>query len=344
MILAPAGETCGASHKLLFLLEDCVLDSKRRELRRGPVLLPIEPQVFDLLEYLVRNRDRVVSKDDLLASVWGGRIVSDSTLASRINAARRAIGDTGEQQQLIRTIIGKGVRFVGKAREQQDNDQWAAPPLVPRLSIVVLPFSNFSNDPELEHFADGITDDLTTDLSRISGGFVIARNTAFTYKGKPVDVKQIGRELGVRYVLEGSVRRAGDMLRLNVQLTDVESGAHLWADRFDTDRADLVEAQNEILGRLARTLNLKLMEAAGLRVERESALTADSQDLLIYGWAMYQRATTASALQEAQRIFERVLEIDPSSAAAKVGIGHALSSNVANYWSSSARQDMARAE
>jgi len=150
-----------------FLFEDYVLDIERRELRRGSALLSMEPQVFDLLEFLVRNRDRVVSKDDLLASVWRGRIVSDSTLASRINAARRIIGDTGEHQRLIRTIIGKGVRFVGEAREQHDIDQSAARSVVSRLSIVVLPFANFSNDLELEHFADGITDDLTTDLLRI---------------------------------------------------------------------------------------------------------------------------------------------------------------------------------
>jgi adenylate cyclase len=132
----------------------------------------------------------------------------------------------------------------------------------PRLSIVVLPFANLSNDPDQEYFADGITDDLTTDLSRISGSFVIARNTAFTYKGKSVDVKQVGRELGVRYVLEGSVRRVGAQVRVNVQLVDGESGAHLWADRFDTDRANLAETQDEITGRLARTLNLELVEAS----------------------------------------------------------------------------------
>ena len=251
---------------MLFLFEDYALDSKRRELRRGAALLSMEPQVFDLLEFLVRNRVRVVSKDDLLASVWRGRIVSDSTLASRINAARRIIGDTGEHQRLIRTIIGKGVRFVGEAREQHDIDQSAAPAVVPRLSIVVLPFASFSDDPGLEFFADGITDDLTTDLSRISGGFVIARNTAFTYKRQPVDVKKTGRELGVRYVVEGSIRPAGDLLRVNIQLTDAESGAHLWTDRFDTDPVGLAQAQSEITGRLARTINFKLVEAESLRI------------------------------------------------------------------------------
>ncbi len=141
---------------------------------------------------------------------------------------------------------------------------------MPRLSIVVLPFANLSNDPEQEYFVDGITDDLTTDLSRISDSFVIARTTAFTYKGKSVDAKQIGRELGVRYVLEGSVRRLGDEVQVNVQLIDAETGAHLWADRFDTDRTNLAKAQNEITGRLARTLHLELMEAVGRQIERES--------------------------------------------------------------------------
>jgi DNA-binding winged helix-turn-helix (wHTH) protein len=141
------------------LFEDYVLDTERRELRRGVALLSMEPQVFDLLAFLIRNRDRVVSKDDLLNSVWGRRIVSESTIASRINAARRIIGDSGEQQRLIRTIIGKGVRFVGKARERQNTDQSADPPRVPRLSMVVLPFINFSNDPELSpNFGDGVKD------------------------------------------------------------------------------------------------------------------------------------------------------------------------------------------
>jgi TolB-like protein/class 3 adenylate cyclase len=139
----------------------------------------------------------------------------------------------------------------------------------PRLSMVVLPFANLSNDPEQEYFADAITDDLTTDLSRISGSFVIARNTAFTYKNKPADVKQLGRDLGIRFVIEGSVRRTDDRVLVNVQLVDAESGTHLWADRFETDRSNLAEAQSEITGRLARTLNAELIGATGRRIEQE---------------------------------------------------------------------------
>jgi len=220
----------------------------------------------------------------------------------------------------------------------------------PRLSIVVLPVQNLSNDPDQEYFADGITDDLTTDLSRISGSFVIARNTAFTYKGKPVDARQVGRELGVRYVLEGSVRRAGDQVRVNAQLIDAENGAHLWADRFDTDRANLPEAQNHITSRLARTLNVELVRDASHRIEQEKAVDPDARDLVMRGWAWLYRPDSKENRQEALRAFERALEIDPRSTDARIGIASVLVGQLVNVRSSTsfeqdaARQDVARAE
>jgi adenylate cyclase len=212
-----------------------------------------------------------------------------------------------------------------------------------RLSFVVLPFANLSSNPEQEYFADGITDDLTTDLSRISDSFVIAHNTALTYKGKPVDAKQVGRELGVRYVIEGSVRRTGNQVQVNVQLIDAETGAHLWADRFDTDRTNLGEAQNEITGRLARTLNLELVEAAGRRIEQEKTVDPDARDLVMRGWALLYRPGSAEINQEAQRSFERALAIDPRSVDARIGLVSALV-NFAAAWSGSMQQDLARAE
>jgi adenylate cyclase len=211
-------------------------------------------------------------------------------------------------------------------------------------SIVVLPFANLSNDPEQEYFADGITDDLTTDLSRIADSFVIARNTAFTYKGKSVDAREIGRELGVRYVLQGSVRRNGDQVRVNVQLIDAESGAHLWADRFDTDRANLVAAQDEITGRLARTFNLELVKDAGRRIEQERAVDPTARDLVMRGWAWYYRPRSATTIEEAQRAFERALEIDPESVDARIGVAAILVVALANGWSTAVEQDQARAE
>jgi adenylate cyclase len=214
----------------------------------------------------------------------------------------------------------------------------------PRLSFVVLPFENLSRDPDQEYFADGITDDLTTDLSRISGSFVIARTTAFTYKGKSVDAKQIGRELGVRYVIEGSARRGGDKGEVNVQLIDAESGAHVWADRFDTNRANLVEAQSEITSRLARSLNLELVEAEGRRIERDKTADPDARDFVMRGWAWYYRPFSVANREESERLFERALEIDPQSVDARVGIATVLVSNIVDGWSSSPQQDGVRAE
>ena len=221
-----------------YLFEDYCLDTDRRELRLGGMQVHMEPQVFDLIEHLVRHREHVVSRDELIASVWGGRIVSESALSTRINAARAALGDSGEQQRLIKTIPRKGVRFVGEVREAAAPAgaiPLAQPPpsLPEKPSIAVLPFANLSGDPGQDYFTDGIVEDIITGLSRMGWLFVIARNSSFTYKGRAVDVKQVGRELGVRYVLEGSLRKASDRVRITAQLIDAATGSHLSAERFD---------------------------------------------------------------------------------------------------------------
>jgi adenylate cyclase len=213
-----------------------------------------------------------------------------------------------------------------------------------RLSMVVLPFANLSNDPDQEYFADAITDDLTTDLSRIADSFVIARTTASTYKGKSVDVKQIGRELGVRYVMEGSVRRAGDKVQVNAQLIDAENGAHLWADRFDTDRASLAQAQSEITGRLALALGRELVRDATRRIEQEGAADPDARDLIMRGRAQQFRPNSAANRQQTQQFFERALERDPQSVLAKLLVAGNLVWTVGDGWSNSVEQDKLRAE
>ena len=199
---------------MIYNFEDYSLDTDRHELCRGPERIAVEPQVFDLLHYLVRNRGRVVSKDDMIADVWKGRIVSESTLSSRITAVRHAIGDRAEEQRLIRTIARKGIRFVGQVTEQKNDrplpdsrpiyseaEQGLRLPDKP--SIAVLPFQNLSDDSAQGYFVDGIVEDITIALSQFSQLFVVARSSSFTYKGRNVDVKQIGQELGVRYVLDG---------------------------------------------------------------------------------------------------------------------------------------------
>src|SRR5271156_1042311 len=228
-----------------FSFNEYLLDTDRRELSHGSKPIAVEPQVFDLLAYLVQHRARVVTKDDLLEAVWGGRIVSGSALTTRINAARRALGDSGEAQRLIRTLPRKGVRFIAEVKEQVTSLDFAAlqraAEFSEKPSIVVLPFQNLSDDPELEYFADGLVEEIITALSRTRGLFVIAGNSTLTYKGQAIDEKQVGRELGLRYVLEGSVRKGGNRLRITAQLVEAETGNHVWADR-----ADIFAVQDEI--------------------------------------------------------------------------------------------------
>ena len=189
----------------------------------------------------------------------------------------------------------------------------------PRLSIVVLPFANIGGDAEQEHFVDGVTESLTTDLSRIRGSFVIGRNTAFTYKGKAVDLKQIGRELNVRYVLEGSVQRGGNRMRVNVQLIDAETGNHLWAERFDKPLADLFDMQDEIVARLAGALNAQLVAAEARRAEQ--APNPDSMDLYFQGLAWLNKGLTPDNVAQARSFFDRALSADPDNVDALIRIG-----------------------
>ncbi|HEX4111386.1 MAG TPA: adenylate/guanylate cyclase domain-containing protein [Stellaceae bacterium] len=189
----------------------------------------------------------------------------------------------------------------------------------PRLSIVVLPFANFGGDPEQEYFVDGVTESLTTDLSRISGCFVIARNTAFTYKGKPFDVKQIGRELKVRYALEGSVQKGGNRMRVNVQLIDTENGLHLWAERFDKPVADLFDMQDEIVARLANQLGTEMIAAEARRAEK--SLHPDATDLYFQGQAWLNKGINPEHYEQARRFFEQALALEPDHVDALVGLG-----------------------
>jgi TolB-like protein/DNA-binding winged helix-turn-helix (wHTH) protein len=229
------------------------------------------------------------------------------------------------------------------------NHRWFSESGAPRLSIVVLPFANLSNDPGQEYFADAVTGDLTTDLSRIKDSFVIAHATAVTYKGKPLDVKEISRDLGVHYVLEGSVQRLAERVQVNVQLIDGENGSHVWADRFDTDRRDLAEAQNGIVGRLARTLNSALIRDIGRRIEQEQAADPDARDLVMRARAL--RIQTYAVTEDRQArsrpifdLLERALILDPGSVDARILMANILVGDIADGFSGSIEQDEARGE
>jgi TolB-like protein/cytochrome c-type biogenesis protein CcmH/NrfG len=339
---------------LIYRFEDYCLDVDRQELSRGKEPVAVEPQVLDLLQYIIRNRERVVSKDDLIEHVWHGRIVSDSTLTSRITAARHAIGDSGDHQRLIRTIARKGIRFVGDVRDDHSPaagkpasaSAYQPPPreeaAKSKLSLVVLPFTNLGGDAEQDYFVDGLTDDLTTELSRLPGSFVIARNTAFTFKGKIADVKQIRRELGVRYVLEGSVRKAGQRVRVNAQLIDAETGGHLWADRFDREIIDLFALQDSITIELARVLGVKLIEAESRSSKRE--LVADAFDLEMQARAAWNRGWSRENFAAANRLFDQALELDPNSVSAMSSLATGLAIGVVSLWTEAPEADLRRAD
>ena len=332
---------------MVFRFGDHVLDTDRREFRRGGGLIALEPQVFDLLVFLMRNRDRVVSKDELIHSVWDGRIVSDSALTTRLNAARRAVNDSGAEQRVIRTVHRKGVRFVGEVSEEREPAApgetaplYPEPATVPRLSIVVLPFANLSNDPEQQYFADGITGDLTTSLSRIPDMLVISRNTAFTYRGKPVDTKQIGRDLGVRYVLEGEVQHSGSRVRVTAQLIDAETDAHLWAERFAGDADDLFTLQDEITSRIANALDLELVEAATAKpMERH-----DAQEFILRGRASRLKPPSRKNRLEAIDFFQRALALDAQSVGAQSWLAIALTARVLDIMAETPAADISYAE
>ncbi|MPZ46779.1 MAG: CadC-family transcriptional regulator [Betaproteobacteria bacterium] len=305
-----------------FVFGNHVLDADRRELTRGSKTIATGPQIFDLLLYLLQNRARVVTKVELFDVVWTGRVVSDSTLTSHINAVRTAIGDTGEEQRLLRTIARKGYRFVGEASEIDASAHATvrespaqAPALPDRPSIAVLPFLNLSGDPAQDYFVDGVVEDIISALSRMSWLFVIARNSSFTYKGRAVDVKQVGRDLGVRDVLEGSVRKAASRVRITGQLIDAGTGANFWSERFEGEVSDIFELQDLLTSNVVGAIAPQLERA---EIERAKHKPTESLDAYDY----YLRATanlhfgTREAVDEALRLLYNAIERDSEYAAA----------------------------
>jgi TolB-like protein len=243
----------------------------------------------------------------------GGICISSSAYEQVRGKVLVEFTDLGEQnlKNIARPIRAYAVGLSASAHQTAP-----LPISAPHLSIVVLPFANIGGDPEQEYFADGVTENLTTDLSRINGAFVIARNTAFTFKGKAVDVKKLGRELNVRYVLEGSVQRSGNRLRVNVQLIDAETGNHLWAERFDKPVADLFDMQDEIVARLANTLDAELVAAEARRAER--SLHPDAMDLVFQGTSWFNKGLTPHCMAQARSFFDKAIALDPENVEAMV--------------------------
>jgi adenylate cyclase len=450
---------------LNFRFAEFEIDMARQELRRAGAIVHVEPQVFDLLVYLIRNRHRTVSKDELFDSIWQGRVVSEATLSSRISAARRALGDSGNDQSFIRTLHKRGFRFVGDIEENSsalapviatgvvlDDAAHATPNLVPaspslplsdepsvaydpisgdseqghdahgiaiaerrgspdrasegaggsiafqggdrevalaaeekasswrgtarnllatvaaaalatlpivaawwllsppstphaegRLAlasdglsmadrfkpspplIAVLPFANHSSDPKRDYLADGITDSLISDLARALPGIsIVSRDTAFTYKDRSVDGREIGRELGVRYLLEGSVVPEEERVRVNTRLVETKEASQLWAERFDAELKSILQVEDEIVSRVSRAIGLQVVDLEARRSLRERPDSAELIDLVLRGRAVLNLPSSRATMIEARGLFEQALKVEPASADGLAGIATTL--------------------
>jgi TolB-like protein/Tfp pilus assembly protein PilF len=334
---------------------DMVLFERFRFNRRGGGLFRLDDgaqvavgsRALDVLSVLIERAGDLVSKDEIMRAVWPGTAVEDANLTMQISALRRVLDLERSEGSCIQTVAMRGYRFIGEvtqnnldARSGIERREKRSPHTPPRLSIVVLPFANLNDDPEQQFFADAITEDLTTDLSGISGMLVISRNTAFTYQGRRIDTRQIGRELGVRYVLEGSVRRSGDHIRINAQLIDAQTDTHLWTERFDRGITDLFALQDEVVRRIAVTLNLELLTIEACH----TTSNPDALDYILRGRSVMSQPRTPGSYTESISLFERALALDPRSSEAQSRLATFLSARVMDNMTGSHASDIARAE
>lgn len=325
---------------MIFQFEGFELDTHERELRKSGISLEIEPQVFDILLLLITHQGKLVTKDAIFETIWKGRIVSEAALSSRMSSARTAIGDNGKDQRLIKTIHGHGFRFIGEIKTSGETIAPAPPPTnisslkktSARPSLAVLPLNNMSSDPELEYVTDGLTEDIITALSKLSGIKVIARNSTFVYKGRAVDIRQVGQEQGVRYVLEGSLRRIGSQFRITGQLIDAETGAHVWAHRYDETAEDIFALQDEMTRAIVTALQIKL-------VDGEQARMWQSGTDNFKAWELTRQANALIGTQQApkvisgQALIEEALLLDPDYAGAYLVKAQSLYAEVYDGWS-----------
>jgi TolB-like protein len=313
---------------LIYEFDNFSLDIDRRELRRGTSVVAIEPQVFDLLYCLVRNRDRVVSRDDLIEAVWNGRLISDSTLSSRLTAVRHAIDDSGSEQRLIRTVTRKGFRFIGEVRQRVHREDavephkqrlrdhrgpaWAPLPSG-RISLAVLPFSDLSRS--VDGFVQGLTDDIATELSHFCWLSVIGHRPPLLHQRWTVDIAHPRREVGIHYVVEGAVRTDGRRVRVTARLVETMTGALLWAGRFDEWNEDIFALQDRITARVVGAIGPKLERFEIARAKRTPAEKQDSVQCYLDGMgSIYQ--WNRAGIDDALSLFRRAFAIDPEFAAA----------------------------
>ncbi|HKD57462.1 MAG TPA: winged helix-turn-helix domain-containing protein [Hyphomicrobiaceae bacterium] len=320
--------------RMRYRFDEFDVDTDRYELCRAGKVQPVEPLVFDLIVFFARNPNRLISRDELVEAVWQGRAVSDATISSAVKSARRALGDSGDSQSLIRTVRGRGFTFQAQVETAAAQPaQGAAPPIVlpksigkatsedPKPVLVVLPITNLSAETD-EYFADGLTEDIITNLARFRDLRVIGGASSFQFKGRAFDLADLCTRTQAGYVVQGSVRRAAGRVRISVQLIEGATGVQLWGDRYDREMVDIFALQDEVTRTIAATLGVKMQDVVLQRALKKSAAELSAYDCLLrarrYTWML-----SADMHAEARDLLEKAVELDPLSADA-----HALLANV----------------
>lgn len=305
---------------MLVKFNQFTLDTEQFFLIMNETPVPIEPLAFNLLVYLIEHRNRVVTKDELLDNLWKGKVVTDSALSVRLKDARKAVLDDGNSQNTIKTLHGRGYQFIAEVSMQPNlpsssfsqttSGHFKPPSLLEKPSIAVLPFNNLGSDPEQDYFSDGMTEDIITGLSRYKTLFVIARNSSFHFKGENADIKTIGEALGVQYLVEGSVRRAGNRIRITAQLVESETGNYIWAERYDRNLDDIFDLQDEVTNSIVAVLPGRVQEDVVGRASRKPTENMKAYELMLQGKA-YRDQLSAEGNASARDCCEKALELDP---------------------------------
>lgn len=314
---------------MIYRFDNCALDTQIYQLSLSGESVSVEPLVFDLLVYLIEHRGRVVTREELLDNLWKGKVVTDAALGARLKDARRAVGDSGSRQEVIKTLHGRGYQFIAaliennKSPESHESDEIDSPvdlSLPDNPSIAVLPFSNLTGNSDHEVLCDGLTDDIITILSRVPGLFVIARHSVLTYKNQAIDVKRVGQEQGVAYVLEGSVQAGGNRIRISAQLIDATTGHHCWAERFDSTQNDFFKLQDDISRKVVVALQVTLTEGAQARMS-----PGGTTDLIAWENTQLAKRLLEKHIREenmeAQQLLIEAVQRDPEYASAWAYLG-----------------------
>ena len=322
--------SAGVIASMIYRFDNFELDTQRYQLSKGGNPIAIEPQVFDLLRYLVANREKLVTRRELFDTIWSGRVVSDTSLTNHIKSARKAVGDNGQQQAYIKTVHGRGYQFIADTHEMMNHgSDLALLPVDDSIGnaesagpfVVVLPFQNMSSDAEQQFFAEGMSEDITTELSRFSDIQVIARHTAFQYSEASLDVKKICEDLGASYLVEGSVRRDQDRVRVNVQLIDAIAGSHVWAEKFDRPFEQVFDIQDEITETIVSTISGQIRRIETDRATSRGTANLRAYDHLLRGLTYHRNGHTSHENSlKATEEFTKAIELDPGFARARAWI------------------------